>query len=373
MSEFQFYEFQAIDRPLNYEDQKYVQSLSSRVKLTATNAQFLYNYGDFRGQPEKLLDRCFDIFVYVANFGVRQLMIRFPKGAIDAKIFAPYCVDNNIEVMTTDKSIILDICINQEAYYGWLEETTYATSLLALREEILRGDLRLLYLAWLSSGFAEDPEGEPEDLIEPPVPANLQKLSPALQAFAELFQIDADLITAAAIESPTAQAQTEPIADWIAALSESERSAYLLRVAQGETQVGAELMQHLRKKFGKSSKVKLKSPGRSLAELIELAEETHTQRTNKAKKAAATARQKYLKTIAPKADEIWQAVYQLIELKQAKPYDEAVAKLVDLQDLAISQDNLPQFNDRITTMKQQYSSRSGLITRLQKAGLLILK
>jgi hypothetical protein len=369
MSEFQFYEFQAIDRPLNSEDQKYVQSLSSRVKLTATNAQFLYNYGDFRGEPEKLLDRCFDIFVYVANFGVRQLMIRFPKGAIDAKIFAPYCVDHNIEVTTTNKSIILNICINQEDYYGWLEETTYTASLLALREEILRGDLRLLYLAWLASGFAEYVEGELEDLIEPPVPANLQKLSPALQAFADLFQIDADLITAAAIASPTAQAQTEPIADWIAALPEADRNAYLVRVAQGETQVGAELMQHLRQKFGKSSKAKLKSPGRSLADLIEIADEQRTQRNTKAKKAAATARQKYLKTIAPKTDEIWQEIYQLIELKQAKPYDEAVAKLVDLRDLAISQGNLPQFNDRVAEMKQQYRSRSGLLTRLQKAGL----
>jgi hypothetical protein len=52
MSEYQFYEFQAIDRPLSPKDQKYVQSLSSRVKLTASNVQFLYNYGDFRSKPE---------------------------------------------------------------------------------------------------------------------------------------------------------------------------------------------------------------------------------------------------------------------------------------------------------------------------------
>jgi hypothetical protein len=370
MSEYQFYEFQAVDRPLSHEDQQYVQSLSSRVKLTATTAQFLYNYGDFRGGPEKLLDRCFDIFVYVANFGVRQLMIRFPKGAIDAKIFVPYCVNNNIEVTTTHQSIILNISICQEAYYGWLEETTYTASLLALREEILQGDLRLLYLAWLASGFAIDPKGEPKDLIEPPIPANLQKLSPALQAFAKLFQIDADLIIAAAMESPMAEAQVEPIADWIVALPESERNAYLLRVAQGETQVGAELMQQLRQKFGKSSKVKLKSPGRSLAKLIEIADEQCTMRKTKAKQAAATTRQTYLKQIAPKADEIWREVHQLIELKQAKPYEEAVAHLIDLRDLAASQGDLAKFNARIVSLKQQYSSRSGLITRLHKAGLL---
>jgi hypothetical protein len=51
-----------------------------------------------------------------------------------------------------------------------------------------------------------------EELVEPPVPANLQKLSPALQAFADLFELDGDLIAAAAMESPGAQVQEEPIA-----------------------------------------------------------------------------------------------------------------------------------------------------------------
>ncbi len=206
-------------------------------------------------------------------------------------------------------------------------------------------------------------------MIEPPVPANLTKLSPALHAFAELFEIDDDLIAATAMESQMVQALDEPIADWIAALPESERNAYLLRVAQGETQVGAELMQQLRKKFGKSSKVQLKSPGRSLAELIEIAEEKRTQRELKAQKVAATARQKYLKTIVPKADEILREVHQLIEIKQAKPY-EAVSSLVDLRDLAISQGTLSQFHDRLIELQQQYRTRSGLLTRLRKAGLI---
>ena len=371
MSEFQFYEFQAIDRTLSPEDQKYIQSLSSRVKLTASHAQFLYNYGDFRGDSEKLLDRCFDIFVYVANFGVRQLMIRFPKDAIDVQVFAPYCITDNIEVTTTDRSIILNINICQEAYYSWLEETNYTANLLALREEILQGDLRLLYLAWLASGFAEDAQQKPENLIEPPIPANLQKLSTALQAFAELFQIDVDLITAAAIESLMVPSKAEPIANWIATLPESERNAYLLRVAQGETHVGTELMRHLRQKFDTSSQAKLTSPGRSLAALVKIADEQSVIRQTKAKKATAIARQKHLKTIAPKADEIWREVHQLIELKQARPYEEAVASLVNLRDLAISQGNLHQFDDRITNLKRQYSSRSGLLTRLKKAGLVI--
>jgi hypothetical protein len=370
MSEYQFYEFQAIDRPLTPEDQKYVQSLSSRVKLTATNAQFLYNYGDFRSKPEDLLDRCFDVHVYVANFGVRTLMIRFPKSLVDPKLFEPYCVKYCISTKTTKKSTILKISMVQEDYYGWLEEETYAADLLPLREALLNGDLRLLYLAWLAAGFAEEVPKAPEEMIEPPVPPNLQKLSPALQAFADLFQIDPDLITAAAIASTATQEVVEPIADWIAALPEADRNAYLVRVAQGENHVGAELMQQLRKKFSKTSKAKLKSPGRTLAELITIAEKERKTRENKATKARANARQKYLKTIAPRADDLWQEALQLIELKQAQPYAEAVNHLVDLRDLAVSQGNLAEFQTRIASLQKRYATRSGLLTRLQKAGLL---
>jgi hypothetical protein len=369
MSEYQFYEFQAIDRPLSPDDRKYIQSLSSRVKLTGSNAQFLYNYGDFRGKPEELLDRCFDIMVYVANFGVRQLMLRFPKKLVNAKLFDPYCIKHGIEVITTSTSTILNIHCSQESYYGWLDEETYVSSLMALREEILNNDLRLLYLAWLAVQLSEYAEGEPEELIEPPVPANLQNLSPALAAFAELFEIDRDLINAAAAESPTATTPTEPIADWIAALSETERNAYLLRVAQGETHVGAELIQHLRQKFGKKSKAKSTSPERSLADLIAIAEEQCATRNNKAKKAAATARQKHLKQVASKTDEIWQEVFRLIDLGQVKPYEEAVKHLVDLRDVANNEGSSAAFQARLTALQKQYKTRSGLLTRIRNAHL----
>ncbi len=370
MSGYQFYEFQAIDQPLSPEDKTYVKSLSSRVKLTTNNAQYLYNYGDFSSKPEALLDRCFDMFVHVSNYGIRQLMIRFPKALVDPKLFDAYCIKHFISVATTEKSVILNIHISREDYCGWIDEESYAADFQSLRQEVLQGDLRLLYLAWLAAGFAEDAPEDPEDTIEPPVPAKLQTLSPALQAFAELFQIDSDLINAAAIESPSAEQSTEPIAEWIAKLSESDRNAYLLRVVQGETHVGEELIQKLRKKFGKKPSASATSPGRTLATLIAIAEDQETLRTTQAQQAAIVARQKYLKTLAPKADAIWEKVQCLVEIKQSKPYDEAVAHLVELRDLAAFQEDLANFTMKLHNLKEQCNNRSGLITRLKKAGLI---
>ena len=53
MSEYQFYEFLAVDRPLTRDDQEALRSLSSRATITATSFTNEYNFGDFRG------DSCF--------------------------------------------------------------------------------------------------------------------------------------------------------------------------------------------------------------------------------------------------------------------------------------------------------------------------
>jgi hypothetical protein len=87
MSEYQYYEFQALDRPLTASEQAYISSLSSRVQLSATNAIFTYSYGDFRGEPKEVLEKCFDIMLYMANWGTRQLMFCFPKTVVAPSVF----------------------------------------------------------------------------------------------------------------------------------------------------------------------------------------------------------------------------------------------------------------------------------------------
>ena len=52
--EYQYYEFQALDRPLTAAKPDYLRGLSSRVEPTATQAIFTYSYGDFRGDSNQL-------------------------------------------------------------------------------------------------------------------------------------------------------------------------------------------------------------------------------------------------------------------------------------------------------------------------------
>lgn len=371
MSEYQYYEFQALDQKLTQADQTYLQKLSSRVRLSATSASFVYSYGDFRGNPKQVLDRCFDVMLYIANYGTRQLIFRFPKQLVDPTIFKPYCVKHCISLSETEKSIILDLEFNGEDYYTWIEDdNNWLRNLVALRDNLMQGDLRALYLAWLRSGFNEYAEIAPEDAIEPPVPPNLKKLSPALKEFTDFFMVDEDLITAAATESQSAQTIAEPITDWITALPEAERNQYLLRVVNGETHVGAELLLHLREQHGSQSSPTGTDSQRTLADLMAIAEGKQQQREKKQKQAAVRAREKQLKTLAPQAELLWKVVLELIEQKKSNSYAQAVAHLVDLRELAESEDELDTFVDRLQEIIDQYHTRPAFLSRLEKAGLI---
>ena len=67
MSEYQYYEFQAIDRPLSEMEKGELRRISSRARVTATGFTNTYNYGDLEARPESLVRKYFDAFVYVAN------------------------------------------------------------------------------------------------------------------------------------------------------------------------------------------------------------------------------------------------------------------------------------------------------------------
>ena len=60
-------------------DMQALRALSSRAEITSASFINTYNYGDFRGSPETLMEKYFDAHVYVANWGTHRLMLRVPR------------------------------------------------------------------------------------------------------------------------------------------------------------------------------------------------------------------------------------------------------------------------------------------------------
>jgi len=122
MSEYQYYEFLALDRHSAPRDLAYVRTLSSRVQPTPTQAVFTYSFGDFRNDPLDLLAKHYDIMLYVANWGSKQLAFRFPKAAIDQQALQPYHYGiEEIEVSTVGQHVILNIAFLEGEPLGWIE------------------------------------------------------------------------------------------------------------------------------------------------------------------------------------------------------------------------------------------------------------
>jgi hypothetical protein len=69
MSEYQYYEFLAIDRPLTRKQINEVRQWSTRAEITSTSFVNEYHFGDFHGDPELLVNKYFDVMVYFANWG----------------------------------------------------------------------------------------------------------------------------------------------------------------------------------------------------------------------------------------------------------------------------------------------------------------
>lgn len=114
MSEYQYYEFHTLDRPLTPEAQAEMHRLSSRVNLTATSASFVYHYADFRGDSRRVLADYFDAMLYITNWGVRQLMFRFPTHIIPDDMMKAYQVADSLEWAVEGEYVILKIEIREE-------------------------------------------------------------------------------------------------------------------------------------------------------------------------------------------------------------------------------------------------------------------
>jgi hypothetical protein len=95
MSEYQCYEFVALDRPLTAKQMAELRAISTRAEISPTRFWNEYHWGDLKADPAKLMERYFDAHLYFANWGTRRLMLRLPKSpspTMRAKVHSPRCL-----------------------------------------------------------------------------------------------------------------------------------------------------------------------------------------------------------------------------------------------------------------------------------------
>jgi hypothetical protein len=106
MSEYQYYEFLALDQPLTEEQRAELRAISTRAEITATRFVNEYQWGDLKGDPRTMVERYFDAFLYLANWGTRRLMFRLPRGVLDSQAAGQYCCTDTASLIETGSHLI---------------------------------------------------------------------------------------------------------------------------------------------------------------------------------------------------------------------------------------------------------------------------
>jgi hypothetical protein len=122
------------------------------------------------------------VHVYFANWGTRRLMLRLPRAAVDLAALRAYLPGGPAALTTIGEHAVVDLCSEtDEPEDDWYEAEHLCGSVTPLRAELLRGDLRAAYLAWL---LAVQDRRVAEEMLEPSVPHGIGGPSAPLQALA---------------------------------------------------------------------------------------------------------------------------------------------------------------------------------------------
>jgi hypothetical protein len=124
-----------------------------------------------------------------------RLMLRIPKARVDSTALEPYFSGHSARLTSTGEHVLIDVgSETEEPEYDEQSQGSLA-ALSRLRSELMRGDLRPAYLAWLLAFSTDELD---DDAEEPPVPPGLTRLTAAQEATVEFLRIDIDLLAAGA-------------------------------------------------------------------------------------------------------------------------------------------------------------------------------
>ena len=139
MSEYQYYEFRAIERPLTNKQVGELRRYSSRADITATSFSVEYNWGDFKGDPHQWMEKYFDAFVHVANWGTRWFMVRIPALVLAREVLSEYYADDFLEFDINGGNLILSFRSEEDG--DWVDDEGWMSSLIALRADLMKAEV----------------------------------------------------------------------------------------------------------------------------------------------------------------------------------------------------------------------------------------
>lgn len=357
-----------------------LRKLSTRADITPVSFINVYNFGDFKGDPEKLMAQFFDAHIYVANWMTATFMVSVPIDTLTKEMAQAFRVPYILEFKETKSRWIITWNLEESENYdrfGMEDGSGWMAHLAPIREELLQGDMRSLYIGWLASASEERMD---DDDLEPLALDGLADLTPAQIALAEFIEANKDWLTGCGIGRPSFKSsdiQPQEMAAWIDALPPEKSKAVLLELLKGN---GKQAERKLKKQFMawqqalKGEQTEL--PRRTVSELRKNAEagrKIRLEQKARKKRQREIKRQKereaYLKKLSGDFPKAWKTVQKTVLRGSGLAYDETCGILIDMAEAYRLGGNQKEFRQKLKEFIADHSRRKALIKRLVKAGL----
>jgi hypothetical protein len=211
-----------------------------------------------------------------------------------------------------------------------------------------------------------------EEELEPPVPAGLRRLPPAVRALAEFYEISDDLLQAAAERSsPLATKEADEqtgIGTWLAGQSRAMLQELLQKCLTGDVaDVRAEVMAHVRQAAG-IAVWPLTEPTRTYVELRQAEKAVEQQRQHREEQVRQAKRRKRLAELRADPKRTVGHVKRLVQQRSRDSYEEAAQELADLRE-ALGPERGPKLAAAAAeALRQEHPTLRVLISCLRKQG-----
>lgn len=254
MSEYEYVVFRAVDAPLSDKQLEFALRQSTRAQVSRWSFSVEYHYSSFRGDVDGLLRKGYDVYLQYTNYGSREIKLRLPRGMPFAKrVWSKYVDGERLDWKSDSKGSGGILTLSPFFEAGELDEEWETEECLDaainVREHLMSGDLRALYLLWLCAANGDGDGNDAEEIIEPPVPHGIAESATYGGELLTFFGLDPLLLAAAGqgVSAAPADDSQHHAARWVNAQGEQPAKEMLLRLLIGDTAgVKADLLAKIR-------------------------------------------------------------------------------------------------------------------------------
>ncbi len=376
MSEFQYVGFRAIDAPLSDDQLAFMETQSSRADVTRRTFDNTYQYGDFRGDAGAMLRRGFDVHLHYADFGIRKVMLRLPHGLPTTKALWSKYVDGAGVVWRPDaKGPAGILTISSATEPGALEEVWDVDDILdrvgGIRQQLIEGDLRPLYFAWMCG--CQNDDVDPESAVEPPVPAGLSDSSDAVEALLEFFDLTPAILEAAAEGSPALETRPDPeaaLAEWLQSVEAGTLREWLTQFLTDDMAAARNACLRAFRKQRNVPAWPTTKGTRTFAQILQRADELEEAAQVREERQQAQARRELLAEMARSPKQYLDEADQQAARRGREHYERAAQILSDLREAIGGEAGEALARKHAAQLKRKHPTLKMLSGALRRQGLL---